>query len=95
MLAVPANEAIGIRSRGNSLRDGQPSKVIENLDIDQPKLEKEQIEEYLRFKAMKNRQPGAAPRDRKLSQEYFMEESKRLNKKLQDGRHLGKTQQEL
>ena len=54
MLAVPANDNAGMRSRGNSLRDGQPSKVIENLDIDQPKLDKEQIEEYLRFKAMKN-----------------------------------------
>ena len=90
IMVVPVNDAASMRSRGNSLRDGQPSKVIENLDIDQPKLDKEQIEEYLRFKALKNLQTGVPPRDRKLSQEYFKEEAKRLNKKLQEGCHLGK-----
>lgn len=47
---------VAMRSRGNSLRDGDTSKVIENLDIEQRKLDKDQIEEYLRFKALKNLQ---------------------------------------
>ena len=49
--------------------------MIENLDIEAPKMDKEQIEEYLRFKALKNSQlavnavgvVNVAPRDRKLS----------------------------
>mmetsp|Transcript_11898 Transcript_11898/g.16161 ORF Transcript_11898/g.16161 Transcript_11898/m.16161 type:complete len:85 (+) Transcript_11898:1771-2025(+) len=84
-----------MRSRNNSLHNGETSKVIENLDIEQRKLDKEQIEQYLRFKAMKNLQSqqasGVAPRDRKMSQEYFKEEAKRLDKKLQEGKHLGKS----
>ena len=83
------------RSRNNSLRNGETSKVIETLGIEAPKMDQEQIEEYLRFKALKNSQssaqsaatssqwPSAAPRDRKLSQEYFKEEAKRLDRKLQ------------
>jgi len=43
-----------VRSRNNSLRNGETSKVIENLDIEQPKLTKEQYEEFLLFKARKN-----------------------------------------
>ena len=35
-----------MRSRTSSLRNGETSKVIENLDIEAPKMEKEQIEEY-------------------------------------------------
>lgn len=45
-----------MRSRNNSLRNGETSKVIETLGIEAPKMEKEQIEEYLRFKALKNSQ---------------------------------------
>lgn len=83
------------------MRNGETSKVIENLNIEQPKMEKEDIEEYLRFKALKNSQLqfsaglqglsgvgdsniSLAPRDRKLSQEYFKEEAKRLDRKLQE-----------
>ena len=85
-----------MRSRNNSLRNGETSKVIETLDIEQPKLEQEQIEEYLRFKAMKSQQQqsqmaqtsSVAPRDRQLSQEFFKEEAKRIDKKLQEGKHL-------
>ena len=93
-LAVDDDELM--RSRNNSLRNGETSKVIENLDIEAPKLEKEQIEEYLRFKALKNSQQqhsgnGVAPRDRKLSQEYFKEEAKRLDKVLLEGKHLKST----
>lgn len=60
-------------------------------------MDKDQIEEYLRFKALKNSQQqqwsggngtGVAPRDRKLSQEYFKEEAKRIDRKLQ---HLTKS----
>ena len=51
-LAVPSD----LRSRVNSLRNGETSKVIENLGIEAPKMDKEQIEEYLRFKALKNSQ---------------------------------------
>lgn len=84
-----------MRSRNNSLINGETSKVIENLDIEQRKLDKEQIEEYLRFKALKNLQhqqsAGVAPRDRKLSSEFFKEEAKRLDKKLQEGKHLTKS----
>ena len=76
------------------MRNGETSKVIENLDIEAPKMEQEQIEEYLRFKALKNSKQssasGVAPRDRVLSQEYFKEEAKRLDRKLQQGRHLSK-----
>lgn len=75
-----------MRSRNNSLRNGETSKVIENLDIEAPKMAKDQIEEYLRFKASmsasKNQPIGALARDRKLSQEYFQNEAKRLDKKL-------------
>ena len=60
-----------MRSRNNSLRNGETSKVIENLDIELPKMDKDQIEEYLRFKASmsssKNQATGALARDRKLS----------------------------
>ena len=91
-----------MRSRNNSLRNGETSKVIETLGIEAPKMEKEQIEEYLRFKALKNSHKqqnaskqwssgSAAPRDRKLSQEYFKEEAKRLDRKLQQGKHLAAT----
>ena len=44
------------RSRNNSLRNGETSKVIETLGIEAPKMDQEQIEEYLRFKALKNSQ---------------------------------------
>ena len=67
--------------------------MIETLDIEAPKMDQEQIEEYLRFKALKNSQHSlqqSAPRDRVLSQEYFKEEAKRLDRKLQQGRHLNK-----
>ena len=93
-LLPPAVEAEQLmRSRQNSLRNGETSKVIENLGIEAPKMDKDQIEEYLRFKALKNSQnqqwsTNTAPRDRKLSQEYFLEEAKRLNRKLQQGKHL-------
>ena len=84
-----------MRSRINSLRNGETSKVIENLDIEAPKMEKEQIEEYLRFKARKNSQQfsanGASYRDRRISQEYFKEEAKRLDQKLLEGKHLKNT----
>ena len=90
LLSLPASE--DLRSRTNSLRNGETSKVIETLDIEQPKMEKEQIEEYLRFKALKQQSSssGVAPRDRQLSQEFFKEEAKRLDKELQEGRHLRK-----
>jgi len=56
-LQVPGDaSAEAMRSRNNSLHNGETSKVIENLDIEQRKLDKEQIEQYLRFKAMKNLQ---------------------------------------
>ena len=45
-----------MRSRNNSLRNGETSKVIENLGIEAPTMDKDQIEEYLRFKALKNSQ---------------------------------------
>ena len=78
MLSLPAQAtaaAAAGRARNDSLRDGGTSKVIENLDIEAPKMDKEQIEEYLRFKALKNSQltvnavgvANMAPRDRKLS----------------------------
>ena len=38
------------RVRINSLRNGEASKVIENIDIEAPKMEKQQIEDYLRWK---------------------------------------------
>ena len=77
-LSLPAQAtsvAAAGRARNDSLRDGGTSKVIENLDIEAPKMDKEQIEEYLRFKALKNSQltvnavgvANMAPRDRKLS----------------------------
>ena len=77
-LSLPAqatSAAATGRARNDSLRDGGTSKVIENLDIEAPKMDKEQIEEYLRFKALKNSQlsvnaagvANVAPRDRKLS----------------------------
>ena len=73
--AQSASVAVTGRARNDSLRDGGTSKVIENLDIEAPKMDKEQIEEYLRFKALKNSQlsvnavgvANVAPRDRKLS----------------------------
>ena len=84
-----ADQADLARSRNNSLRNGETSKVIENLDIEAPKMEKEQIEEYLRFKANLSsskqggqQATGGLTRDRKLSQEYFQSEAKRLDKKL-------------
>lgn len=82
-----------MRSRTNSLRNGETSRVIENLDIEQTKLDKEQIEEYLRFKALKTQQSNTndvAPRDRKLSQEYFKEEARRLDQKLKQACHQNK-----
>ena len=68
---MPVTEEGESRSRGNSMLNGETSKVVENLDIEAPKMEKEQIEEYLWFKALKGNQnqqtAGMAPRDRKLS----------------------------
>ena len=54
LLILPAEAEQLMRSRHNSLRNGETSKVIENLGIEAPKMDKEQIEEYLRFKALKN-----------------------------------------
>ena len=61
-----------MRSRTNSLRNGETSKVIENLDIETRKMTQEEIEEYLKFQAKRN--PDMVRKDRKLSQEYFLEE---------------------
>ena len=38
-----------MRSRTNSLRNGETSKVIENLDIETRKMTQEEIEEYLKL----------------------------------------------
>ena len=58
-------------------------------------MDKSSIEDYLRFKMLKSQQQdqqnttnSMAPRDRKMSQEYFKEEAKRLDKKLLAGKHL-------
>jgi len=70
-----------MRSRTNSLRNGETSKVIENLDIETRKMTKEEIEEYLKFQAKRN--PNMVQKDRKMSQEYFLEEQRKLTKKLE------------
>ena len=70
-----------MRSRTNSLRNGETSKVIENLDIETRKMTQEEIEEYLKFQAKRN--PDMVRQDRKLSQEYFLEEQRKLTKKLE------------
>ena len=54
-----------MRSRTNSLRNGETSKVIENLDIETRKMTQEEIEEYLKFQAKRN--PNMVRQDRKLS----------------------------
>ena len=45
-LQVPVED---IRSRTNSLRNGETSKVIQNVDIEAPKMNQEELEEYLLF----------------------------------------------
>ena len=43
-----------MRSRTNSLRNGETSKVIQNVDIEAPKMNQEELEEYLIFCAKRN-----------------------------------------
>ena len=49
-LKKDSNLEVERRSRMYSLRNGETSKVIENIDIEAPKMEKQQIEDFLRWK---------------------------------------------
>lgn len=68
------------RSRTNSLRNGETNKVIKNVDLECLPMEKEDFEDYMMFCKMKQQSAETAPR--KLSAEFFKEESKRLEQEL-------------
>ena len=59
------------RSRKNSLRNGETSKVIQTHNIDVPIMDKDQCDSY---KAFTEQQAQNMP-PRKESMEYFKEES--------------------
>jgi hypothetical protein len=60
------------RRRVNSLRTGESSKVIQQLDLSYVPMEKHHVEEYEAFRR-------GSTNDRKMSTEYFREESKRID----------------
>jgi hypothetical protein len=70
-----------LRSRTNSLRNGETSKIIQNVDLEVSGMDKDDLQEYLRFVQQKQQTVETAPR--KLSSEFFKEESKRLGKKME------------
>jgi virulence-associated protein VapD len=72
---------LDLRSRTNSLRNGETSKVIQNVDLECPCMDKEDYEEYLQFRQQKHKSIQSATR--KMSFEYFKEESKKLEQKIQ------------
>ena len=60
------------RNRVNSLRGSDPSKIIQQLDLSYVPMDKHHVEQYEAFRK------GSA-NDRKMSVEYFKEESKRID----------------
>ena len=64
------------RSRTNSLRNGEMNKVIKNVDLECTTMEKDDFEDYMMFCKLKQQSAETAPR--KMSSEFFKEESKRL-----------------
>ena len=56
---------------------------MQNVDIEAPKMNQEELEEYLTFVAKRNQ--TAQQSNRKMSQQYFEEEARRLDAKLQAG----------
>jgi len=44
------------RSRTNSLRNGETSKVITQIDLECPSIDKEKFDEYMKFKAHQQQQ---------------------------------------
>ena len=63
------------------MRNGETSKTIDFLDLEAPKMDQEQIEDYLRFCDERDIKKGlVTKRDRKTSSEFFKTENERLNK---------------
>ena len=62
------------RSRKDSLRNGETSKVIQTHNIDVPIMDKDQCDSY---KAFTEQQAQNVP-PRKESMEYFKEESQKI-----------------
>ena len=65
------------RSRTNSLRNGETSKVIQKMDLAAPTMDKSQLDSYLAQRIQSQQ------RDRRQSFEYFKEEAKILDEKIQ------------
>ena len=68
------------RSRVNSLRNGETSKVIQTHNIDVPIINKEHCDQYQEFQQQQELQNQPS---RKESIEYFKDQSKQLQEKMQ------------
>ena len=69
------------RSRTNSLRTGETSKVIKTVDLECSAMEKDDYQEYIRFCEVQ--QQIVDTKSRKMSSDFFKEESKRIEQKMQ------------